>query len=350
MNTRNDLDGALGAMLFIGIHGTTCSEDTARMLESLRPGGVILFARNVAKKRRNFPFGNRKKRNFVDLQRVEQLVRDLRDAHPDPDLLIGIDQEGGRVQRLREPFPQLPPMAELGRQDDIEKTKNAVRVQAEALRELGINVNFSPVMDIHSNPNNPVIGDRSFGERREIVSRHGVAVIEAMASVGVASCAKHFPGHGDTEIDSHLGLPVVKQVRKTLEEREFHPFREAVKAGVPMVMTAHIIFPSLDPIHPATMSKEIITGRLREAMDFEGVVVSDDMEMGAMRDHYSFERALSQSMGAGVDMWLICADSSLQSRAKQIILDGVANGDWSEERIFQSATRVRRVATRYNIL
>jgi len=278
-----------GQLLFAGFEGTTVPADLRASLAQGRVGGVVLFSRNVE-----------------SLEQLRALVDELYAAAPD-DLppLLAIDQEGGRVQRLREPWTAWPPMRHLGDRDEPADTRAFADALARELGDLGIHLDFAPVVDVDTNPANPVIGDRSFGRDAARVRRHAVPVIEGLQAGGVAACAKHFPGHGDTDVDSHLGLPRVRHDLHRLREVELPPFAAAIEAGVASIMTAHVVFEAIDRHRPATLSPDVMA-LLREELGYDGVVFSDDLEMKAVADHYRPEQLVQGSLEAGVDALLVC--------------------------------------------
>lgn len=283
-----------GQLLFVGYPGHDVPEDVARLVRAGRVGGVILFKRNVR-----------------DPEQVRRVVAELHALAPDDaPLVVALDQEGGRVQRLRAPWTEWPPMRALGARS-TEDTRRLARALATELLDCGFDLDFAPVVDVDSNPDNPVIGDRSFAGAPEVVARHARAFIEAMQGVGLAACAKHFPGHGDTDLDSHLALPRLDLDLARLREIELPPFRAAVEAGVASVMTAHVLFPQLDEKRPATLSPDVM-GILREELGYDGLVFSDDIEMRAMADHWSSHACSIGVIEAGVDSILVCSKADLR--------------------------------------
>lgn len=291
-----------GQLLFVGFSGTEVPRDLARLLGQGRIGGVILFSRNI-----------------TGPEQLRGLVRDLHEAAPpEVPLLVAIDQEGGRVQRLKAPWTLWPPMRQLGRRDEPETTAAVARALARELSDLGIGLDFAPVVDVDTNPANPVIGDRSFATTPEAVARHGAAFIAAMQDAGVAACAKHFPGHGDTRSDSHLELPRLPHDLDRLREVELPPFRAAVAAGVASVMTAHVLFEGLDRRRPATLSPEVMH-LLRGELAYDGVVFSDDLEMKAVADHFTPEQRVRGSLEAGCDALLVCSQADLRDEALRLL-------------------------------
>jgi beta-N-acetylhexosaminidase len=284
-----------GQLLFVGFAGTEVPLDLAALMEQGRIGGVVLFARNVR-----------------DASQLGQLARDLHAGAPaEAPLTIAIDQEGGRVQRLRQPWTEWPPLRRLGERDSMEETRAFGRALARELADLRIDLCFAPVVDVDTNPDNPVIGDRSFSSDPERVARHGAAFVEGIQGGGVAACAKHFPGHGDTSSDSHLELPRVEGDLDRLRTVELPPFRAAVEAGVASVMTAHVVISRLDPERPATLSPAAID-LLRQEIGFEGLLFSDDLEMAAVADHFAPAELVRGALAAGVDALLVCSRADLR--------------------------------------
>ncbi len=264
------------------------------MIREIRPAGFCLFQRNV-----------------VEPAQVQELNRELAASCPaEFPALLAVDQEGGRVQRVRAPATVWPPMRAVGRFP--ERVADVSRAMAVELRAMGFNLNFAPVADVDSNPDNPVIGDRSFGRDPAEVGRLVADFVRAHQGEGVIACAKHFPGHGDTSVDSHLDLPVVDRTEDALRDCELVPFRAAVKAGVATVMSSHVVFPALDPDLPATLSPVVIPSLLRGELGFDGVVFSDDMEMKAVAGRWPVDRAVDLATRAGVDVLLVCATPELQ--------------------------------------
>jgi beta-N-acetylhexosaminidase len=283
-----------GQLLFAGFDGTTCPPALGELIARGRIGGVVLFARNV-----------------VDAAQLRRLVGELHAHAPhDAPLLVAIDQEGGRVQRLRAPWTEWPPMRRLGEVaaaagGDSAATAAVATALARELGDCGIALDFAPVVDVDSNPANPVIGDRSFGSDPERVAAQASTFVAAMQGAGVACCAKHFPGHGDTALDSHLALPAIDHGLDRLRTVELPPFAAAITAGVASIMTAHVVFRALDPLRPATFSPEVI-GLLRERLRFDGVVFSDDLEMKAVADRWQPHEMVDAALTAGVDALLVC--------------------------------------------
>jgi beta-N-acetylhexosaminidase len=280
-----------GAVLVAGFPGPEAPAAIAEAIESGRLGGIVLFRRNI-----DTP---------IEAGRlIDDLVRRAPADHP---LLVAIDQEGGRVARLGAPVLRLPPMRRLAALGDPDLCRAAGRALGRQLRALGITMDFAPVLDVDSNPDNPVIGDRSFGRDPETVVRLALPFAEGLHEAGVASCGKHFPGHGDTDLDSHLALPRVAHDRARLDAVELAPFRD-VAGALPAIMTAHVIYDALDPGVPATLSRRTVTGLLKEELGYGGAVISDDLEMKAVSERWGVVDAGLRAIEAGCDALLVCSD------------------------------------------
>ena len=288
-----------GQRLILGIAGPSISDEERALIREVKPAGFILFARNVE-----------------EPAQVRELNRELATlvpkSHP---ALLTVDQEGGRVRRVKEGATHFPPLRWLGNCADLQLTRQFARALAQEVLACGFNVNWAPDADVDSNPKNPVIGDRSFGRDPDAVAKHVAAYVQATHEAGLMACVKHFPGHGDTDQDSHLHLPTVEKELPDLERCERRPFEAAVRAGVQLIMTAHVVFPALDEDHPATMSSRVLRGWLREALGYDGVIVSDDMEMKAVRGRFPLEQQLDLACRASLDLFLCCKEPVLQQEA-----------------------------------
>ncbi|MFZ1865782.1 MAG: beta-N-acetylhexosaminidase [Polyangiales bacterium] len=299
----SDLERLAGGLIVCGFEGLDVPAAIERWLSQEWVAGLILF-----------------KRNIEDLEQAVSLVESFhaRSAASLP-LLVCVDQEGGRVARFGEPVLQLPPMRVLADAGSPELTRDAARVLARQLRAIGINLDFAPVLDVDTNPENPVIGDRAFGRTPEVVIEHGLAFADGLHAGGVLSCGKHFPGHGDTDLDSHLALPAVRHDRARLERVELAPFRAAADR-LPAVMTAHVVFEAVDPTAPATMSSKLVDQVLRREMGFAGAIFSDDLEMKAVTERYPIEEAGIVAIEAGCDLLLVCSDLDATARLRDAIV------------------------------
>ena len=316
-------------LFIVGFPGLSADAEVERLIDD-GVGGIILFKRNV-----DSP------------AQVASLVKALKTRAGRP-LLASVDQEGGRVARLRgAPFTALPPMRHLGMSGDAALVERAGRLLALEVRALGFDVDFAPVLDVDTNPANPVIGDRSFHRDPAEVARLGVALARGMEAGGVASCAKHFPGHGDTAKDSHLDLPSLPHDLERLRQVELLPFAAYAKAGLASVMTAHVIFDALEPGVPATMSARVMDGLLRKELGFQGVVVSDDLEMKAISEHFSVERAVVEGVKAGVDCFLVCHHASVQRAAIEALVKAVESGEVKRERVLEARARIDAMNRRF---
>lgn len=325
----DEFESQAARCVFVGIQGTT---PAAAELELVRRGvgAVILFARNV-----------------TEPSQVAELARSLKAAAPGP-LLICVDQEGGRVQRLRPPhwtaWPSVRRLGEIDQQGGLDGTNGtmiAEQVGEMIARELsasGIDVDFAPVLDVDTNPDNPVIGDRSFSRDPRRVARLGVALAQALERSGVASCGKHYPGHGDTSQDSHLTLPRLAHDEKRLWEVELVPFVAAARAGIASVMTAHVRFETFDRL-PATLSP-VALRLLRRDVGFRGCCISDDLEMHAISDIWGIPDAAELSITAGCDAVLVCHTLQHQHDAIDAIARGARAGPLPRERLAEAAARV----------
>jgi beta-N-acetylhexosaminidase len=310
----------------IGFEETEVTPDLRAWLLKYRPGGVILFSRNL-----------------VNPEQIAKLTNDLQTLTGDIPLLIAIDQEGGRVSRLPADFTIFPPAATVAQSGSTELAYQAAAVTAKELRGVGINMNMAPVLDIHTNPANPIIGNRAFGTEPEQVCRMGAATIAGLHDHRVLACGKHFPGHGDTSTDSHLELPTVHASRKRLEEIELQPFRYAIKHGLQAMMTAHVHYPALDPTYPATLSSTILSKLLRQDLGFSGVILSDDLEMRAILDHATIDDAAIRSVQAGADMLLICKSRALSTEAFQALRRAVTSQELHPTQVEASLARIQAV-------
>jgi beta-N-acetylhexosaminidase len=325
-----------GQRLMVGFHGHEASPDVKRMIRDYGAGSVILFARNVAAPEQ-----------VADL--VRELQAEARAAGHDLPLLVSVDQEGGRVARLRAPWTEWPPLEALGRTGSEDLARRMGEALAAELRACGIRLDFAPVVDVNTNPKNPIIGalGRSFSDDPDVVGRLGAAMIEGLQASGVAACAKHFPGHGDTAVDSHLDLPVVGHSRSRLEEVELRPFRMAVEAGVATIMTVHALVRELDPDLPATLSPRIVGGLLRTEMKFDGVIVSDDLEMKAVAKHWAPGPAAVLAARAGCDLLPVCATHDVQVESVEGLVRAVEAGEVSGSAMDDAVRRMRRLKERF---
>jgi beta-N-acetylhexosaminidase len=291
------LEVLCGQLLVGGFAGTTLTRSFAAALAAGHRGGAILFKRNLSG-------------GLADVLALTASILAAAPAALPP--LIAVDQEGGRVARLGPPLLTLPPMAVIGGLADAAFAERLAERQGAELAALGFTMNFAPILDVHTRPENPVIGDRAFSREPDRVAELGVAWARGLERGGVLACGKHFPGHGDTTTDSHFELPRVEHGRARLEAIEIPPFAAAARAKIAALMTAHVVFPALDPDMPATLSPAVATD-LRSAIAFDGILVSDDLEMKAIK--VSVEESAVRAIAAGCDMLLVCESEPMQERA-----------------------------------
>ena len=321
------IEEKVGQLIMVGFDGTQANEAIEAHIRQRFVGGVVLFSRNIETPQQTAELTNQ-------LQRLtEATTRQI-------PLFIGIDQEGGWVIRLREGATVLPGNMALGATDSTELAERAGEITAVELAAVGVNLNFAPVVDVNNNPQNPVIDRRSFGESPELVSRLGVAYIHGLQRNGVLATAKHFPGHGDTTVDSHFDLPTVNHDRERIHALELYPFRAAIDADVAAIMTAHIIYPAFDPDRPATLSPAILTDLLREELGFDGLLITDDMEMKAIDEHYRSGEAAVMAVEAGADIVMVLWSPTKQLEVFDALLSAVKSGRISQARLDQSVERI----------
>ena len=321
----------IGQLAIVGCSGTSVSPELKALAREFDLGGVILFARNVEAP-----------------DQIAEMAREIRALARDLPLWVSVDQEGGRVARLRRPFTEWPAMATLGRSGDDALAGRFARALAREMLAVGISLDFAPVLDIRTNPANTVIGDRALGDRPEVVARLGAVIVRALQEEGLAACGKHFPGHGDTAGDSHDTLPVVDHPPDRLRAVELVPFRAAIEAGVSSIMSAHVLVPAIDEVRPSTLSPAVMEGILRNELGFEGVILSDDLQMRAIADGYTVERAIVGAVAAGCDAVLVCGpDHDVHARALEALVHAVEAEELPLGRIEDALGRQRRQKERF---
>ncbi|HJU43359.1 MAG TPA: beta-N-acetylhexosaminidase [Vicinamibacterales bacterium] len=327
--TRRDI----GQFLIGSMPGTTIPVELRSLAKEFDLGGVILFGRNIETP-----------------EQVAELSAECEALGRAMPAWVSVDQEGGRVARLKEPFTKWPPMATLGRagREAEALAQRFAKALAEELIAVGITLDYAPVLDIHTNPKNPVIGDRALAERAEDVARLGRVIIRGLQDAGLAACGKHFPGHGDTSTDSHLELPLVEHPPDRLRAIEFEPFRAAIAEEVAFIMTAHVLVPALDENKPATLSPHVVQKLLREELKFDGVILSDDLEMKAVSAHYDVPAAAVEAVAAGCDAVLVCQGNvDLQARTLEALVKAVESGVMPAKRHDAAAMRLKRAKQRF---
>jgi beta-N-acetylhexosaminidase len=316
----------IGRLLMIGFEGEVLSPDVRDLLLEIRPGGIILFRRNV----RGGP------------RQVARLVRECRDLARKEfgrNLFVAIDQEGGPVHRLEAPFSVLPSQRDMARTLSENEVRDLGRISGRELAAAGINVNLAPVMDLSVDAQAIFMAERSFGSDPEKTAAYGQALIDGHGDYNVLTCVKHFPGIGDTRLDPHEELPTVDHSLERLRRLEWYPFKAAIDKGVAAVMTSHVNFPELDPEQPVTFSKKIITGHLRDELGFNGLILTDDLEMGAVVKNYHLGPAAVSSFLAGADLLLVCRQADLIRAAFQGLVGAVEQGEITWDRIHESLLR-----------
>ena len=321
----------IGQLIVAGFSGTTIPVELRELAREFDLGGIILFGRNIESP-----------------EQVSELAYEAKNLKKELPLWISVDQEGGRVSRLKKPFTVWPSMRTLGGHGDIVLAKKFGRALASELNSVGINLDYAPVLDVNTETNNPVIGDRALSEKTSEVARLGVAIIEALQEGNIAACGKHFPGHGGTNKDSHYELPVVERELNRLYEVEFNPFCSAIAKRVAMIMTAHVLYPALDDMSPATLSQKIITDLLKNELKFDGLVVTDDMEMGAISNFCTLNDATVQALLAGCDMMLLCGeDAGRKFEVLEGLVKAVEEGRLTQQRVEDALVRQRRTKERF---
>ena len=312
----------IGQKLVTGLPGTEMTDEFRRLVREYKVGNVILFKRNVE--------------SLPQLRRLCDEIQELVQHETGLPAFITIDQEGGMVNRLCPPAVLIPGAMALAATGDSENAYEAGLICGRELRRYGVNFNLSPVMDVNSNPLNPIIGGRSYGDSPELVSRFGSKMVRGLQDAGVYACLKHFPGHGDTDVDSHLGLPCIDKSIEELRQCELIPFAKGIRAGVRGVMTTHILFPQIEKSGvPATMSRTILQGILRDELRFDGLILSDCMMMQAISDHYGTVAGCCAAAKAGVDLIFVCHDNALTAQACEAI-----DRELPEEELIASYRRI----------
>lgn len=320
-----------GRLAIVGFSGHSVPDDLRRLAAEFDLAGVIYFARNI-----------------VEPAQVRDLSREVASLARDWPFWISVDQEGGRVARLKAPFTEWPAAITLGRSGDATLAERfAVALSAE-LSAVGINLDYAPVLDVHTNPDNPVIGDRSLAADADLAARLGAVILRALQAGGVAACGKHFPGHGDTSVDSHHALPVVEHDARRLEAVEYVPFKRAIADGVAALMTAHVLVPALDEHAPASFSRRIVTGVLKQTLGFSGMVVSDDLGMKAASATVDPSDVLLAAVAAGCDIGLLCNSSpDEQATAIEAVIRAAEEGTLPQTRIDDAFARQKRAKERF---
>ncbi|WP_409342291.1 beta-N-acetylhexosaminidase [Paenibacillus sp. MBLB4367] len=330
------LDEKIGQLVIVGLEGKEADNQTLDMIFKHKVGGFILFKDNIA-----------------SADQTSKLLNTLKAANASANaaapLWLSVDQEGGRVNRLPAAFAAIPTNRAIGQIGKTELSAEIGARLAEEVSGLGFNMNYAPVLDVDSNPKNPVIGDRSFGPSADLVSRLGIATMQGIRSGGVVPVVKHFPGHGDTSVDSHRALPVVNKSKEELKKLELVPFARAIQDKAEAVMVAHILLPKLDESYPASLSKGVITDLLRGELGYDGVVITDDMTMGAVLQNYAIGEAAVRAVQAGADIVLVAHDNEKETEVLRTLKKNVEDGKLSMSRVDESVYRILKLKQAYKL-
>lgn len=328
------LQEKIGQMIIAGVDGTELNPSMEKLMATYHVGGFIVFKRNIA-----------------SAEQLSHLMNEMRAYHAQiggPPLFLSVDQEGGRVLRLPH-TSEMPTAQAIGVVDDAELSYIVGELLASQLQLYGMNMNFAPVLDIYSNPENKVIGDRAYGSTSETVIKHGIEVMKGLAAHDVIPVIKHFPGHGDTVLDSHDDLPVVTKDKAQLLAFEWQPFQAAINDGADVVMSSHIMMTELDQQYPATLSQVVMTDVLRDELKFTGVVMTDDMTMGAITEHYTLAEAAILAVNAGNDIVLVSHGYDHITTVIEAIEHAVKTGIINEVAVDASVLRILQLKQRYNL-
>jgi beta-N-acetylhexosaminidase len=321
----------IGQLALLGFKGTTIPAELRSLAREFDIGGVVLFARNVE-----------------GPEQVAELTFDAARLVPGVPLWTAVDQEGGRVARMRRPFTEWPPMAAIGRSGSVALAGRFGRALAREMRSVGISLDFAPVIDVLTQAANPAIGDRALSSDSETVATLGAAIVEALQSEGVAGCAKHFPGHGDTAVDSHHDLPLIEHPPERFDQIDFVPFRSAIAAGVASVIVAHLLIPAFDEDVPASLSRRVVTTELRTRLGFENLILTDDLGMKACSTRYPAPIAVVKAVAAGHDGVLLCdPDPDQQAAALVALVHALEEGVLPYAQVESSLARHARLKATY---
>jgi len=330
----SELDAKIGQLFMIGLPGPEMDQETAALIREHNPGGVILFSRNIE-----------------DPVQVARLCRDLQKTAKDSEgipLFLAIDQEGGPVARLKEPFTTFPGNTAIGGAADPEgKAEEFARVTAQEMKLVGLNMDMAPVVDVQRGELEKHLVGRTFGEDPKVVARLGNTVIRTMQKEGVMAVAKHFPGLGLASTDPHFDLPKIDARLEEIEGVNLPPFKAAIDEGVSAIMTSHALYPALDSNRPATLSSVVLTDLLRKKMRFEGLIISDDLEMGAIANTWGVAEGAAEAFAAGSDVLLICKDQKYLLEGMRLVRDRLLQGRIPFQRLQESCGRIKEAKTRF---
>lgn len=328
------LEEKVGQLVMVGVDRYTNDAHSQQLITRYHVGGFVLLKQNIS--------------NANQMLSLINSLKETNTVNKVP-LLLSIDEEGGRISRMPDELMKIPASQRIGELNQKELSYEVGDVIGKELRAFGLNMNFAPVLDINSNPKNPVIGDRALGDEPTRVSNLGIQTMKGLQAQNIISVVKHFPGHGDTSVDSHIGLPMVNHDLERLKRLELIPFSAAIENEVDVIMLAHILLPKIDQEYPASFSKIVITDLLRNEMKFDGVVITDDMTMGAIVKNYDIGEAAVKSIQAGSDIVLVCHDYLKEEAVLKAIRKAAENGSISEDRIDQSVYRILKLKQKYTV-
>jgi beta-N-acetylhexosaminidase len=330
------LDEKIGQMLMVGVNGTTPGNDAEEMIRNLHAGGFIFYGSNIKTANQTVDFINQ-------LKAMNQSAK-----NPLP-LFISVDEEGGMVDRMPSPILKMPSSFTIGKKDDIDFSTHVGEILGQAVRALGFNMDYAPVLDVVKNPATSAIADRSFGTDAHLVSRLGIATMRGIRSQQVIPVIKHFPGYGSVSVDAHQDLPTVEYGRSQLEKKDWLPYEEAIRNNADVIMVTHVLVTGLEMKNPASMSTTIMTSILRDHLGFKGVIMTDDMTMGAITKCYDIQSAVVKSVEAGSDVVMVSFHKDEQTNAFHALKQAVLNGALSEQRIDDSVYRIKELKQRYKL-
>ena len=331
---KMSLEEKVGQLVIVGADGYEINAHVEELIKEYHVGGFVLFKKNI-----------KDARQLLDLLNA---LKETNAVNKIP-LFLSVDEEGGSISRMPDEFMKMPTSQQIGEINSKSLSYQVGSIIGEELESFGFNMDFAPVLDINSNPDNPVIGDRAFGANENVVKELGIQTMEGLRSQNIIPVVKHFPGHGDTSVDSHVGLPRVNHDIDRLKNFELVPFAAGIKKEVEAVMVAHILLPKIDPNYPASFSRTIITDILRTDMKYDGVVVTDDMTMGAVLNNYEIGTAAVESIKAGSDIVLVCHGYENEKTVPKAIKQAVESGAIPQERIDQSVYRILRLKQKYHL-
>lgn len=327
------LEEKIGQLMILGIEGNKFNKEIEEKIINNKPGGLILFSKNIG-----------------TTEETKTLIKEIKECNERNKikLFIGVDEEGGRVSRIPKEFTPIPSSDIISKTKTKDEIYEIGKIQGKRLKYLGVNLNFAPVLDINSNLKNEVIGDRAFGVDKDKVIEKAIPMALGLQNEKVLSVGKHFPGHGGTEEDSHYVKPIMRKAKKELYETDIKPFEAAIQEGIDGIMISHVYYENLDNKMPGTMSKIIINDILREELDFKGIIFSDDMTMGAIKDNYGVLDGAYEFIKSGGDMVLLCHGNDIGTDYIEIVKEGIKKGEITEEEINKKVQRIWQMKDKYD--